>query len=321
MEGHKRVSVLKYFGAPSIRADVTRVIPAWSEEPEIQAYYEYMRFYKLSQVIGVQFRRPGCYARLQAAMGFAPDQVWTEEDRRSFSMLWLRLRGAFDSRLKAEAGDIPASEVLLACLEMYDAADLKQQDTAEINKRLTAMLPDLRFIARDEPTAVSTEAPAIPPKGVISQLIGGLTWSPLNVAFVHASDPETSMWSHGHDLGRQAMEEKLGNQVKVRSYVVGEKSALETMEEAVKDGAQVLFATATGLLEAARQCAAAHPALKVLVCALSVPYAGVRTYYSRVYEAQFITGATFLVDGGATASYYYGPLQPGLETGMEEGKQ
>ncbi|MBQ7498461.1 MAG: SDR family oxidoreductase [Selenomonas sp.] len=27
-------------------------------------------------------------------------------------------------------------------------------------------------------------------------------------------------------------------------------------------------------------------------------------------RAEFITGATFLVDGGATASYYYGPLQP-----------
>ena len=38
-------------------------------------------------------------------------------------------------------------------------------------------------------------------------------------------------------------------------------------------------------------------------------------------RAQFITGSTFLVDGGATASYYYGPLQPGLETGMSEGKQ
>ena len=35
----------------------------------------------------------------------------------------------------------------------------------------------------------------------------------------------------------------------------------------------------------------------------------------------FITGSTFLADGGATASYYYGPLQPGLETGMEEGRQ
>lgn len=27
-------------------------------------------------------------------------------------------------------------------------------------------------------------------------------------------------------------------------------------------------------------------------------------------KGQFITGSTFLIDGGATASYYYGPLQP-----------
>lgn len=38
-------------------------------------------------------------------------------------------------------------------------------------------------------------------------------------------------------------------------------------------------------------------------------------------RAQFITGSTFLVDGGATASYYYGPLQPDTDTGMAEGKQ
>lgn len=38
-------------------------------------------------------------------------------------------------------------------------------------------------------------------------------------------------------------------------------------------------------------------------------------------RAQFITGATFLVDGGATASYFYGPLNPSLETGMEEGNR
>lgn len=27
-------------------------------------------------------------------------------------------------------------------------------------------------------------------------------------------------------------------------------------------------------------------------------------------KAAFITGSTFLMDGGATASYYYGPLKP-----------
>ena len=35
----------------------------------------------------------------------------------------------------------------------------------------------------------------------------------------------------------------------------------------------------------------------------------------------FITGSDFLIDGGATASYYYGPLNPDAEAGMAEGNQ
>lgn len=27
-------------------------------------------------------------------------------------------------------------------------------------------------------------------------------------------------------------------------------------------------------------------------------------------KGAFITGSTFLIDGGATSSYYYGPLRP-----------
>ena len=30
-------------------------------------------------------------------------------------------------------------------------------------------------------------------------------------------------------------------------------------------------------------------------------------------RAQFITGSTFLIDGGATAAYYYGALQPDMK--------
>lgn len=35
----------------------------------------------------------------------------------------------------------------------------------------------------------------------------------------------------------------------------------------------------------------------------------------------FIIGADFLIDGGATASYFYGPLNPDNEMGMAEGEQ
>lgn len=63
------------------------------------------------------------------------------------------------------------------------------------------------------------------------------------------------------------------------------------MEQAAEDGAQLVFATAPTLLTAARRLAAKYPAIKVLVCALSVPYADIRTYYCRMFEAKFLTGA------------------------------
>ena len=38
-EGNKRVSVLKYFGADSIPATVIRIVPPYSEAPQIRMSY------------------------------------------------------------------------------------------------------------------------------------------------------------------------------------------------------------------------------------------------------------------------------------------
>ena len=61
-EGNKRVSVLRYFGAPRIPGNVKRILPPMSDEPRIKAYYEFIDFYKSSTLYTVQFRRPGDYA-------------------------------------------------------------------------------------------------------------------------------------------------------------------------------------------------------------------------------------------------------------------
>ena len=41
-EGNKRVSVLKYFGAASIRARVTRILPKRTGTPENRVYFEFL---------------------------------------------------------------------------------------------------------------------------------------------------------------------------------------------------------------------------------------------------------------------------------------
>ena len=53
----------------------------------------------------------------------------------------------------------------------------------------------------------------------------------------------------------------------------------------------VVFATSPPLIGACRKLAAKYPGVRVLNCSASMPYAGVRTYYSRIYEGKFITGA------------------------------
>ena len=64
VEGHKRVSVLRYFGALTVRAEVRRLLPARSKEPEILAYYEFLDFYRVTQIQYIVFRTPGRYPAL-----------------------------------------------------------------------------------------------------------------------------------------------------------------------------------------------------------------------------------------------------------------
>ena len=56
-EGNKRVSVLKAFGADEIVADVIRIMPPRSEENQI--YYEFVDFFRLSQVYDFKFSELG----------------------------------------------------------------------------------------------------------------------------------------------------------------------------------------------------------------------------------------------------------------------
>lgn len=63
-EGNKRVSVLKYVGAFSITASVTRLIPKRTDDLDNRLYYEFLEFYQVSFNCDVWFSQEGCYDRL-----------------------------------------------------------------------------------------------------------------------------------------------------------------------------------------------------------------------------------------------------------------
>ena len=59
IEGNKRVSVMKAMEAEDIEADVTRVLPEHTNDPDVIAYYEYCDFTKETGLYNILFSRPG----------------------------------------------------------------------------------------------------------------------------------------------------------------------------------------------------------------------------------------------------------------------
>lgn len=289
LEGNKRCSVLKSFGAPTVQGKVTRVVPRYSEDHDVQVYYEFMRFYELSGLYGVDFRHRGSYDRLQAALGFEPDHVWTEEEQRSFQAGYANFLAAF-AKIRDPARDVTPAEALLVWLGVFSFAEIKTLPPSELTKKLTVLWPDVLAQADRDAIALETE-PSGREKNLLQRLLAVGRGEHINIAFLYAFAPERSVWTLSHDRGREYLEQQLGESADIRVYTALDHDFDAALERAVAEGAELIFATTGAMIGACRRAAAAHPGVKILNCALSQPYTGVRMYYSRIHECKFITGA------------------------------
>ena len=213
-EGNKRVSVLRHFGSPRIPGTVKRIVPPLTDEPRIQAYYEFMDFYKASHLYCVQFRHPGDYARLLAHLGKKSDEIWEESERRTFNAYFHYFRDAF-SALQVPPEEVLPEEALLLWLQVHPFSDLGALSGSQLKKTLSELWENV--VAMDLPDlVVRTEAAETAPQ----QSLFGRLRRPghVNVAFVHQRTVETSPWTCAHDVGRRHLEDELGNAVTVRSY-------------------------------------------------------------------------------------------------------
>ena len=286
-EGNKRVSVLRYFGAPRIPAVVKRVLPPMSDEPRIQAYYEFLDFYKATGLYIVQFRHPKDYARLLSLLGKEPGAKWTEEERRIFSARFQYFREALLA-VNTKQLDILPEEALLLWLKLYSFESLSTLTAAELKRSVAGLWGDIVSASESSVTVSSRLEDSKP---------GILSWitlpDHLNVAFIHALSPATSGWGLGHDKGREYLERVMGDKVTVRSYFQGNtpEEAEKLIQQAVEEGAQVVFATVPQMTHATLKAAVKYPKIYFFCCSLDQPYSSIRTYYGRIFEAKFITGA------------------------------
>ena len=289
IEGNKRVSVFKSYDAPTIPGSVVRVLPACSEDSTIQLYYEFLHFYQRCSLYQIRFTSPGSCEKLQECMGFERDHVWTTEEKRSFLSLLYRFEPLF-RRMGGSDLSVSACDALLVCLQVFPFPELREQSADELKKTLEALWNDVKSASSPSPMSVSTD-PEDKGKGLIDKIFGIARPSHLNIAVIYAYDPEVSLWSRSHLQGEREMVRELGEKVSVKDYMALDQDYLTALDEAVRDGAELILATTPQMIDACRKIAALHPEVRILNCSLSNPYTGIRTYYSRTYEAKFITGA------------------------------
>ena len=116
--------------------------------------------------------------------------------------------------------------------------------------------------------------------------------SPLEACFVYVSPVGQAGWSYQHDLGRQAMVQALGSQVRTRvvEAVAEGPDSERVMRDLAAQGCGLIFATSFGYLEPALRVAADFPLVKFEHAGSYKTAANLNTYNARYYEARWLAG-------------------------------
>ena len=288
LEGNKRVSVLKYYGAASIMGTVTRIIPKLTDDINVRIYYEFMDFYALSEINYINFTQLGSYQKLQSTVGKEPDEQWSSNDKMDFRSLFLSFKSIYISLGGNKLEHITDGDAFLAFISLYGYKDLLEKTDSELKELVSSNYSEFELMSTQK---VDLRMTASPKKSfTLSKLLP--SDKKLKVAFIYEKTPVSSSWTYSHELGRLHVEETFPDDVKTVYYDNIDGGTIDdTIKKAIDDGCNVIFTTSPTFSNASLKAAIATPKITILNCSLHDPHTSMRTYYSRMYEAKFIMGA------------------------------
>ena len=291
MEGNKRVSVLKYFNAPSIPGTVTRLIPKRTDSEENRVYFEYLDFYKYCPVNYLVFTKPGSYLDFIALAGKESGVRWTLDELADLKALFVRFSQAYAASPSFRGLGIEPSDALLVYLKLMGYQESLRKTPDLMKEELLKIRDEILLLQEKESVELVAKAEEAPKKGLIESLFAPAKKN-LRIAFIYMKTPEDSAWTYGHELGRLHVAEVFGNEIETVVYqnVDPGKDIDETLEKAVSEGADVIFATTRLYMDACLKAAIKYPKVKILACTLNAAHRYIRTYYARMYEAKYLSG-------------------------------
>lgn len=289
VEGNKRVSVLKYFHADSIMANVTRKIPKYSEDEDVKIYYEYMKFNEITGLFNVEFSKPGMAEQLLELTGSTTH--WDPEIRTEFNSLFLHFSKAYEFR-GGNKLPITVGDALTAFLNVYGYKETLAMSDEELNTNIVKCWNEFVVLTQKQTVGLVMDPTSVQEKKSLLSYLLPTSNRKFTVAFLYPKSPEESDWIYAHELGRNYLEETFSDQMNTICCVSGvkEENVADVLNEVIHKGADIVFEVAPEMMKPSLKIAVDHPDVKILNCTLNTPHKYIRTYYARMYEAKFIAG-------------------------------
>ncbi len=291
LEGNKRVSVLKYFNAVTVNAEVIRKVPKRSDKPEVQIYYEFMDFYKCTRMNDIYFSKVGSFPSLMKMVGIKKDEPMDEDDLRDLVSSFINFRKSFWDR-GGEKFDYPVGDAFLRFIHIHSYESVRGMAPKELDANVAKTWQEFELLDDNGEVELMLDPANEPKKNILSYLLPKPGVKKLKVGFVYENTPQDSAWCYAHELGRKYIEDTFGDQIQTMSIenVEAEVNDEEAIQKLIDDKADLIFVTAPTMIIASVKMAIANPDVKILNCSLNASHKYVRTYYARMYEAKFLTG-------------------------------
>ena len=296
LEGNKRVSVLKYFKAVTVNAQVIRKIPKKSDDPDVKIYYEFMDFYKATKLNDIYFSKEGSFTTLMDLVGIEPGKVMDEDAKKDLVSSYLNFRTAYESR-GGDRFDFPVGDAYLRFIHIHGYDNVKHMTSDEMDKNVAKTWEEFELISDNSGVELKMDPAKIEPakKNILSYLLpisGGDSNKKLKVGFIYEKTPQTSEWCYAHELGRQYIDETFGKQIETVSItnVRPKIDDYDAIQKLIDENTDLIFVTSSAMMYASLKQAIAHPKAKILNCSLNISHKYIRTYYTRIHEAKYLTG-------------------------------
>lgn len=323
LEGNKRASVMKFLKMPSMEADIIRIMPHPTDDHEYLFYREFLEFWQVCPLYGLDFTHRGSYELLAEELGLDLKHVWSEDVLRSLRAFLSTFGVCFRKRATQDNLSFTVADALLVYLKLFGKDSLSEYSPARIQANLDAIWDELVVsLGKDAVTYVEEPRKETSvTKRVVSGLIRnhrttGGSRRPLRIAFLYEGDPTSSGWTLAHDEGRRYLEQQLGDAIEtVPFYGCDNKGRFDAaIEAAVHDKDDLVVTTSPRQMGLTLSAAVSHPKMEFLNCSLNLASARVRTLYGKLHEPKFILGALAAIAAenhriGYLASYpVYGAL-------------